>query len=47
MTKALDTLTSSSCALRLAAITQDDINASLEHTQELKCYATPWRTLEE
>lgn len=47
MTKALDTLTSSSCALWLAAITQNDINASLEHTQELKCYATPWRTLEE
>lgn len=47
MTMALDTLTSFSCALWLAAIIQNDINASLECNEELKCYPAPWRTLGE
>lgn len=36
-----------SCALWFAALTQNDINASLEPSQELKCSPAPWRTLKE
>lgn len=36
-----------SCALWFAALIQNNINASSEPSQELKCSPAPWRTLKE